>query len=204
MSQNNYLGLFGYIKAHEMIKGTVDDNWGPSNTFEFTYTNNGAIISGNEATFPAGSSIDFNEYFIPGSRAWQVTYRVKTGDISGSQVIIGSEKNYTNFTSCIWDNGKCRLWVDTTGEINWDVDQMPSNYTEPGTLYDVKISWDKQFYRSTWTKVDTGTIIDDYSKENINPMYTTGSHLRLGSNHQKEFTFKGTLYLDTIKFKIFD
>ena len=39
-----FLGAIGFIKAQEIIKGTVDNNWRPSNIFEFTYTNHGAEI----------------------------------------------------------------------------------------------------------------------------------------------------------------
>ena len=34
---NGFLGTIGYIKSHEMIKGTVDDTWSPGNTsYEIT------------------------------------------------------------------------------------------------------------------------------------------------------------------------
>ena len=32
-----FLRTIGFIKAQEIIKGTVDNNWGPSNIFEFTF-----------------------------------------------------------------------------------------------------------------------------------------------------------------------
>lgn len=174
---------------------------------DFTYTNFGAIINGNEATFPnTNSYIMLNEYFDPGSNAWEISYRMKNTSSYSEQAMIGPEIDYTNFTSCVW-NYRPKLWLDTNGKSNWDIDQWVEDYSLPSVkqnaTYTIKIAWDKAYYSSTWIEEDSGTVLNDYKAANSNPMYV-GSHLILGNEALRKHPFRGILYLDSFRFKIFE
>lgn len=208
MVQNNYLGLLGYIKGQEIIKGTVDNNWGPSDIFEFTYTNHGAEINeNNEVTFPEGSFLDINERFAPGDKAWEVSYTIRTGPaehITDTQFVIFPTVDKTYFASGIVMGG-FKWYVDLMDHPSWTIDSPPSAVLAGDTLYDIKVGYNKKNYYAVCTETESGII--RYNKEDGDSkvMYTPeDSHFKLGSDHNNRSTFQGILYLDTLKFKIFN
>lgn len=200
----DFLGTIGYIKGLLACSGMPDIK--PPVEIPFEYENFGATIEGDEATFGEGKYILIKDIFNPENNGWKISYRLKTGaEVAGSlQVPVGSSSNYESFITAITPTGGAKLWVDYTGQTNWEVDAEKDSFIKPETEYTVTLSYDKDKYHLTWKESNSpeGVYAWEYVSDSGEPMYSKNP-LAIGClPFDNQTWFKGIVYLSSFKFII--